>query len=236
MKNVFLKIFFIALVFQICAAGQSLYESKVEKQDDNLSLTATSKLPVDIRQIVKQQIENAKLYEINSGYRKSLSDVIEVESKNYNNTVTANIDKTDFIKNIDLRIIIITAIGFLSFIIILMRRRKLNRNIGNDEDDELLSLKTKIAMIRNEEPLVIDNSGLSKVRRGLREKPITVNDELNGKSKKALLNTDKSIESLFDKLNNDISKTAKQFKISKGEILLASKIRSFEMDKACSIK
>ena len=147
-----------------------------------------------------------------------------------------NIDKTDFIKNIDLRIIIITAIGFLSFIIILMRRRKLNRNIGNDEDDELLSLKTKIAMIRNEEPLVIDNSGLSKVRRGLREKPITVNDELNGKSKKALLNTDKSIESLFDKLNNDISKTAKQFKISKGEILLASKIRSFEMDKACSIK
>ena len=236
MKNVFLKIFFIALVFQICAAGQSLYESKVEKQDDNLSLTATSKLAVDIRQIVKQQIENAKLYEINSGYRKSLSDVIEVESKNYNNTVTANIDKTDFIKNIDLRIIIITAIGFLSFIIIFMRRRKLNRNIGNDEDDELLSLKTKIAMIRNEEPLVIDNSGLSEVRRGLREKPITVNDELNGKSKKALLNTDKSIESLFDKLNNDISKTAKQFKISKGEILLASKIRSFEMDKACSIK
>ncbi|MCH8033268.1 MAG: GIY-YIG nuclease family protein, partial [Bacteroidetes bacterium] len=53
--------------------------------------------------------------------------------------------------------------------------------------------------------------------------------------KKVYSPKDRPTGKLLNEFDNNISKTAKRLKISKGELLLASKIKSIEMDKAYSI-
>ena len=147
------------------------------------------------------------------------------------------VSKPKVFSNMDLGLLVFIAVA-ITLLLIILSRRFTRKEIKADDDYHLL--KMKIEMIRNEEPLFNEDKELCELRKSLYTKLLS-NNEKNIRSnfisgrKKVYSPKDRPTGKLLNEFDNNISKTAKRLKISKGELLLASKIKSIEMDKAYSI-
>ena len=166
---------------------------------------------VNIREMVNEQIQASKQKHFNGFMATSLREIIEVESKDNNNVDQPPVNKAIVFGVADLSVIIFLIAVVLTVIVIVFRRIKNRRTEDENEISPVFSmelLKRNIAMIRNEDPVLNrKESYLSNKRRNL-----------------------KNVS--FEKLNENISVTAKELRLSKGEILLTSSIKNFEREKA----
>ncbi len=201
LSSVILLVFVTVFQMNISAQETKPEELKISTREN----TGAQENVIDIRKIVERQIQAAVNRRYNKVLNESLKNIIQVESADKKETNRLSGFGSSFLKMIDTRIIVLLAAGIVLVAAIGYRRKRLN---GNKEDERLPDLKKRIAMIRNEEPVIIESSGLSEVRKNLRSMP------LEGKS--------------YGKAKPDISKRAKELNVSKGEILLAAKLRSYE--------
>jgi hypothetical protein len=186
------------------------------KQDDN---------KVDIKELVQKQIENAQLKK-NSESTVPLTNKrnLETNSKTLSNF---SVKETSVVNDYDLGILFAVGVGITILLLLITR---LMRKKEVEIDDDLQFLKRKIEMMRNEEPFISDDRGKSELRKELCEKTIgskkrvfkknTRNGNINAKQRW------NSLSALDDKLSG----TARELKISKGELILASRIQALEYE------
>lgn len=168
---------------------------------------------INISELVRKQIEEAR--------SKAETSEFFVEEKPAQDTTTANIESavisipvanisktetnkvTEMIESLSINVKIFLAISIVILILVSFRRLliRLKKNVGN-------GLKKRIAMIREENVIVKKDRKLSKTRKALKKLKLIENISGNG-----------------------VELMARELSISKGEILLASKIKKFEYGK-----
>lgn len=168
---------------------------------------------INISELVRKQIEEAR--------SKAETSEFFVEEKPAQDTTTANIESavisipvanisktetnkvTEMIDSLSINVKIFLAISIVILILVSFRRLliRLKKNVGN-------GLKKRIAMIREENVIVKKDRKLTKARKALRKLKFIENISGNG-----------------------VELMARELSISKGEILLASKIKKFEYGK-----
>jgi hypothetical protein len=168
---------------------------------------------INISELVRKQIEEAR--------SKAETSEFFVEEKPTQDTTTANIESavisipvanisktetnkvTEMIDSLSINVKIFLAISIVILILVSFRRLliRLKKNVGN-------GLKKRIAMIREENVIVKKDRKLTKARKALRKLKFIENISGNG-----------------------VELMARELSISKGEILLASKIKKFEYGK-----
>lgn len=168
---------------------------------------------INISELVRKQIEEAR--------SKAETSEFFVEEKPARDTTTANIESavisipvanisktetnkvTEMIDSLSINVKIFLAISIAILILVSFRRLliRLKKNVGN-------GLKKRIAMIREENVIVKKDRKLSKTRKALKKLKLIENISGNG-----------------------VELMARELSISKGEILLASKIKKFEYGK-----
>lgn len=168
---------------------------------------------INISELVKLQIEQARLKEEMSksavdettkqyeDVDKAKSSVITIPVSSIS-TVKSN-RLFDFFNSLSIDVKIFIAASTLIFFTVLFRRIliQLKKNEGK-------GLKKRIAMIREEEVIVKKDRKLSKTRKALRK-----------------------IKVIENVPSDSLDLIARELSISKGEILLASKIKKFEYGK-----
>lgn len=187
---------------------------------------------INIKDIVTRQIETARQKQLSLNTPEQSSDKIKIGDSKILKRKSVN--KTKVFNNMDLGLLVFIVVAITLLLIILSRR--FNRKDINTDDDYHL-LKMKIEMIRNEEPLFNEDTELRELRKSLYKKSLSnsnKNSSTNYTSKRKMFYSPKvrPDKKPLNEFDNEISKTAKRLKISKGELLLASKIKSIELDKA----
>jgi len=188
---------------------------------------------INIKDIVTRQIETARQKQLSLNTPEQSSDKIKIGDSKILKRKSVN--KTKVFNNMDLGLLVFIAVAITLLLIILSRR--FNRKDINTDDDDYHLLKMKIEMIRNEEPLFNEDTELRELRKSLYKKSLSnsnKNSSTNYTSKRKMFYSPKvrPDKKPLNEFDNEISKTAKRLKISKGELLLASKIKSIELDKA----
>lgn len=229
--NIFIILFLISNVF--CSV-YALQQNTNATFNRNIKKNKYSK--IDIRKIVQQQIEKAKNKKLNIKNINSLNNnVYETKNSGLNKYF---IIALTIIKKIDARILILTGASIIIFLFIGIRRTRINEGKVNKKSK---SLPKNIAMIRNEEPIIIEDRQLTKVRQKLIKKGYkkenlinknVTNTFANQVYKRSKLSTDKALMNF----NYEVSNTAKKLSISKSEILLALKLKTYELGKGNLIK
>jgi hypothetical protein len=192
------------------------------------SVTSNSEEVIDIRAIVQNEIENARKKQSNLEHSSTLPGIVKFESAGITSADQPGNSSSGYINRIDNRIIILASAFIIASILVAYRRI---RYAKKREDNTELQLKRKISMIRNEEPFFLEDNELSEVRKNLRYASMLIDrDERNNKA--AIINVESVNAAGRKKTEKDISITAKQLQIAKGEILLASKIRALELKNA----
>ncbi len=190
---------------------------------------------INIKEIVTGQMEAARQKQLWLYSSQQSSDKIKISTSKI--LERKYVSKPKVFSNMDLGLLVFIAVA-ITLLLIILSRRFTRKEIKADDDYHLL--KMKIEMIRNEEPLFNEDKELCELRKSLYTKLLS-NNEKNMRSnfisgrKKVYSPKDRPTGKLLNEFDNNISKTAKRLKISKGELLLASKIKSIEMDKAYSI-
>jgi len=206
MKKILTSFLFASVVsISFPAQVDSIYAVQNNEQSDGIS-----KVEINIKEMVKDQIEASKQKQFNELMAASLHEIISVEEKN---NITVNeipVSKAIVFGVADLSVVIFLIAVVLTFIVIVINRIRSRRLKIGENNPQLFStelLKQNIAMIRNEDPV------------------------LNRKESQ-LKSTRKNLRSVsLDKLKKNISATAKELQLSKGEILLTSNIKKIEREK-----
>ncbi len=160
--------------------------------------SAASADSVNLQEIVRQQIEAAKL-------KNSAAEQSEVYKAS--GPVELLPVQTEANNNIFSKIPLQRLI-FLTGSVLIISALVLRRTLISLKQKSSKELKTNIAALREEKVAIRRNLKLSDIRKKLRGR-----------------------KSIFDASDTQISKLAKQLKVSKGELLLASRLKLFEIGK-----
>lgn len=192
------------------------------------SVSTNNEEVIDIRAMVQSEMDNARLKQNNLIQSFTLTNKIKIENAGITSSGQEGFNLFSYFDRVDTRIIILASVFILSSVLIAFRRiRYAKKRFGNNE----LSLKRKISMIRDEEPIFSEDSELSEVRKNLRYASMLYDRNTNA-NKEPIINV-KSVNAAGGKeTEKNISITARQLQIAKGEILLASKIRALELENA----
>lgn len=174
--------------------------SLLPAQSAKVDSVTTSGSEVNIHDLVKRQIEEAKLKQSAAPVQTLTTIKSEPEhiiKKSANNPAAA------FYSSLPLQYQLFISATFLVLIALVFRRA-----ILAFKQRATKVLKHKIAMLREEKVVARVDTKLNEVRKKLR----------NGKS-------------IFDVSEKQISSLAKELKIAKGELLLASRLKLFEIGK-----
>lgn len=190
---------------------------------------------INIKEIVTRQIEAARQKQLRLNASQQNRDKIKTSTSKI--LERKSVSKSKVFSNMDLGLLVFIAVAITLLLIILSRRFKRNEIKA---DDDFHHLKRKIEMIRNEEPLFNEDKELREIRKSLYDKSLSNNEKKISSNytsvrKKFYSPKVSPARKPLNEFDNDISKTAKRLNISKGELLLASKIKSIEMDKSYSI-
>ncbi len=199
-----MKIFFSVLIVLFIAAS-----SYCKSGRDEVRYTAgagVSSDSVNIRQLVAAQIEHARKEQVlEKSNRKRMVSKVPVNS--YNAVDKSLLNNMPGSLNAYYKTVLkISFLGFISIIaalIIYFRRRLRVRTAFVNK-----TFKDNIKLLREEKLFVKNNPKLSKLRNELGSSP-----------------------EAFNYSKERISKTAKDMNISKGEILLAAKIKAHQLNK-----
>ncbi|NMB83613.1 MAG: hypothetical protein GYA14_17535 [Ignavibacteria bacterium] len=168
---------------------------------------------VNISELVKMQIEQARLKEeISKSVANETPKQYEEAEKAKSSVITIPVSSittvknnrlVDFFNSLSIDVKIFLAVSTLILLTVLFRRIiiQLKKNEGK-------GLKKRIAMIREEDVIVKKDRKLSKTRKALRK-----------------------IKVIENVPSGSLDLIARELSISKGEILLASKIKKFEYGK-----
>lgn len=146
--------------------------------------------------------------QIQEAQKKQKAELISVDNKNYKSTPIIKKSSKQTLEQIEViswmttEIIILLSASIAAVIFIVIRRRRLRKSSSNRD------LKKNIKIIR-EEQLVIN-----------------IDPRLRSIRKRLCLNS-----FYLNNVGNDVSAAARRLQIAKGEILLASRIRSYEIEK-----
>ncbi len=184
----------------------SIYSKSGKKVSQPDSSTVSKSDSVNIKQLVASQIEYARKEQLSEKSRTKDAALPATKSVN---TVTGNIFFNNMPGSLNASYKIIMKISFFGFIslmaalLIYLRRRHLYKDASINR-----SFKDNIKLLREEKLFAKKNPKLSKLRKELGSSPAT-----------------------FNYSKERISKTAKEMNISKGEILLAAKIKAHEFNR-----
>lgn len=166
----------------------------------------TSKDSVNISKMVQEQIQTAKEKEIQRRKLKSQAALFPVVEENAKTILGLN--PIPFLSSIYFsKVFILIYVSVFVALFIVVRR------IRNKKNDSTRDLKNAINILRNEVAVKKQNKKLEKLRR-----KIHASNQLNNFGEQELL------------------KTAKKLQISKGELLLAVKIKSHQVNNNYSRK
>jgi hypothetical protein len=172
---------------------------------DSTSNKAVDKDSVNIRELVQAQIQNA--IEKQTAASKVSGSSTKTESVDSSTPQEEQIASHGLILGViinqPLHMKIFEISSFLIITVLLSVRL-----VGAIQKKSLHVLKEKIAMLRNEKIIYKQDPKLQVIRKQLPNK-----------------------DSIFNKSDKHISKAAKELKISKGELLLAARLRLFEVGK-----
>lgn len=176
---------------------------------------------LSLSQLVQAQIDAAKKKEIEDKNKPAVQvqeKKIEAPKKTENN-FWLELRKNVPLSDDDLmKAVIIASFSFMAFVIVFLRRMRLHKNSSikknnGKKKNSADGLKKNIAIIREERPLKIKYKNKLKA---VRAKLIS----------KASINL----------TNEAVTKTARELQISKGEVLLAARIKSHEIMNGCTSK
>ena len=212
---------FLLSVFTLTAYGENSIKIPEEflSSISNSSTSNVSAAPdsVDIRQMVEEQISAIKIRQLEEAKKSeniaeksetSLTSKDENRSDLFYTSLVSTLEriKTSLL-SLDVMNNKFSILGFatiLIFSVVIIRRKILSRQKDNKN-----SLKENIRLLREEKAVKKLNPKLTDVRNSL------IRDSLTFANPKA-----------------GISKIAKELNIAKGEILLAAKLKSHELNKA----
>ena len=229
--NIFIVLFLISNIFFSAYAVEQntnvAIKQYIRKENNN---------KIDIKKIVRQQIETAKIKQ------RNIKNTYSIKDRTYK-TKNSGLSKyfmiaLTIIKKIDARILIFTGAVFIIFLFIGIRRAHITETIIHKKSK---SLTRNIAMIRNEEPFFSEDKQLTKVRQKLKERGHKKENFIDQKITNTFVNqvykTSKlATENSLINFNYEISNTAKRLSISKSEILLALKLKAYELGKGDLIR
>lgn len=206
----FFVIFFIAT--KLCAGSiDSLKAAAGNLSADSLTSSQISSAPdsINISKLVQMQILAAQKKE-NEKINKT---ILNVETKKVEQPNKLNVNflfevrKIIPLSDIDLlKTMIIFSFSIIVFSAVFIKRKISNKK---SKKNKSTGLKKNISLMRQEKPIKVGKP--DKFKKSVRKKLLI--------SAPAKLSTE------------SISKAAKEFQISKGEILLASRIKNFELNK-----
>lgn len=201
-KLIFYIFFFCALIVK----AQVNIDSLLTKTSGNLALKSTDTITgdsINIKSLVEQQILAAKLK----------MEQEKLEKKNVNNSYEVNISNVPVFKpkktliqlflNLSFEVKLLLIISFFLFLLIAIRRIILKVHKKAKQ-----GLKNKIKLLRE-------------------EKVISKLEDKKSKSRRTLIH-DLPVNRLTEK---NITKKAKELKVSKGELMLAARLKYLEYER-----
>jgi hypothetical protein len=170
----------------------------------NHDSVSSSQAEVNIHDIVRRQIENAKLKQSAAAVQEPAPVPIKAKSVQMPPAAgTGNNPAVVFYLNLPLQYQLFISLSAFVLLALISRRTVIALKMKTSR-----ALKNKIALLREEKVIGRVDSKLNQVRKKLKES-----------------------RSLFDTSEKQISKLAKELKIAKGELLLASRLKLFEIGK-----
>ncbi|QQS35501.1 MAG: hypothetical protein IPM56_14795 [Ignavibacteriales bacterium] len=184
---------------------------------------------INISEIVSRQIESALLKQtladqidsvkidstslsVSDQKSEETDSAVVIPAANLNNNIKVEFNTSGITKNIkkeesgiDYRVTVLSAAVLLAAGVVSFRRIRINRKSG------FKNLKQNINLLREEKIIKSADKKLSRLRTALKKSADTMGD-----------------------LEKSVSSTAKNLNIAKGELMLAAKIKSFELSKSCT--
>gem|GEM_PF-1113795 len=207
------KQYFLLFIFFFCTAFGQKDESAVNAASGNVVQTDTSGNNINLDSLVAQQIAIAqtKKWGVVSETEKPKVETVaakiipEVKKANWIENILTVINFNDAVT---VKIGIILFAVFFASAFITVRRLKLKRKSSAKQNKG--GLKSNIQSVRSEMPITKKDVQLKAIRENLQNSSITIGAA-----------------------EGSLAKKARELKIAKGELMLAAKIKSYELS-VCS--
>ena len=205
MKTFIFMLFILLLAFS--AYGKNTVIKNGAKEDDSLIIPSNGETgSVNISSIVAAQIKQAHKKQLDEQHRKKTAAVQSSNIKPAKVETHSLITLPNFFNKLSdtgIKVLFLAFASLLAASVVFIRRKKYNRKFAADQ-----TLKNNIKLLREEKVFVKSNNKLSGLRIKLKNSP-----------------------ALYIQSNKGLVKAARELNISQGEILLAAKIKSHELNK-----